>query len=161
MAITQTPQTPQTSPTSKVGQAFHAVKGGLGLFIDEERGKLCSGDYDEILSPCGYYEVESLLKRLPVSGSFANLVCQVAVELDLDFWEEVYLWEGIQLVVFASLAEEASVRAVALGMSQVDRIELMGGLCRASRRAFEWEGNYLYTEGEKVTFSTADPRSWL
>lgn len=161
MAIIQTPQTPQTPPTSKVGQAFHALRAGLRLFIDEERGKLCSGDYDEMLLPYTWLQVDRLLKKLVVTGSLANLVSQVAVELNLDFRQEMYLWEGIHLVVFASLVEEASERAVSLGMAQADRIELMGDLCRASYRAFEWESNYLDTEVEKASFSTADPRSWL
>ena len=42
MAIEQTPQTPQTLPTSKVGQAFHALKGALGLYIAEQEKTLRS-----------------------------------------------------------------------------------------------------------------------
>ena len=160
MAIIQTQQTQQT-PTNKVGQAFHALKAGLALHIDDEREKLRSGDYDDYLVPYQWFAVIRLLEKMTVIGSFAKLVSQVAVDLDLDFGEEMYLWEGVTLVVSASLGEEATKRAVDHGMSQADRVELLMRFCRDRLRASEWERNYLESGVEKASFSTTDPRSWL
>ena len=161
MAIKQTQQTLQTLPTNKVGQAFYVLKAGLALHIDDEREKLRSGDYDDYLVPYQFFDVVRLLEKMTATGGFDKLVCQVAVELDLDFGEEMFLWEGISLVVHASLGEEVTKRAVDFGMSRADRIELLNRFCRGRLRASEWESTYLETGVEKASFSTADPRSWL
>lgn len=161
MAIIQTPQTPQTLPTNKVGQAFHALKGALGLHIDDEREKLRSGGYDDYLGTYQWFDVIRLLEKMTVTGGFDKLVCQVAVELDLDFGEEMCLWEGVTLLVYDSLGEEVTKRAVDFGMSRADRIELLKKFGRGRRRASEWESNYLEVGVEKESFSIADARSWL
>ncbi|MHC3595981.1 hypothetical protein ACYKL6_10480 [Streptococcus suis] len=161
MAIIQTPQTPQTPPTNKVGQAFYALKGALGLHIEEVRVKIRSGGYDVGFLPFGWSDVDELLDRVTNSGNLAELTSQVAVDLDLDFREELYLLEGFAHVVDASLAEEAIERAVARGLTQVGRFECIQALAKRMHRATDWAECFLDTEVEKESFSTADARSWL
>lgn len=160
MAIIQTQQTQQT-PTSKVGQAFYALRGALGLHIEEMREKLRSGGCDSGFLPFGWSDVDELLDRLTCSGNLSELTRQVAVDLDLDFREELYLVEGFAHVVDASLAEEAIERAVVRGMTQIGRFECIQALAKRMYRATDWAECFLDTEVEKASFSTADARSWL
>ena len=161
MAIKQTQQTQQTLPTNKVGQAFHALKGALGLHIEEAREKIRSGGYDNGFLPFGWSDVDELLDRIVRSEYLAELTRQVAVDLDMTFLEELYLLEGFGHVVDASLAEDVVDRAVARGMTQVGRFGVMVPLAKRMYRATEWAETFLETEVEKESFSTADPRSWL
>ncbi|WP_170239576.1 hypothetical protein [Streptococcus suis] len=161
MAIKQTQQTQQTLPTNKVGQAFHALKGALGLHIEEAREKIRSGGYDNGFLPFGWSDVDELLDRLTCSGNLSELTRQVAVDLDMNFLEEIYLLEGFGHVVDASLAEDVVDRAVARGMTQYGRFGVMVPLAKRMYRATEWAETFLETEVEKESFSTADPRSWL
>ncbi|HEM5188756.1 TPA: hypothetical protein U1305_001848 [Streptococcus suis] len=161
MAIKQTQQTPQTLPTNKVGQAFYALKGALGLHIEEAREKIRSGGYDNGFLPFGWSDVDELLDRIVSSEDLAELTRQVTVDLDMDFLEELYLRQGFGYVVDASLAEEVVDRAVARGMTQVGRSVVMQALAKRLPRATEWAEIFLETGDKKASFSTADPRSWL
>ena len=166
MAITQTPQTPQTPqtlPTSKVGQAFHALKAGLGLYIIDEREKFSSGYYDKNLKRCEKaYQVRYVLDSMTIyHGDLPSFLDTMVKEFGLECHEEMNLREGVMYVVRACLAEYAMKQAFALGMTRQEKCKFLVGMAKDEKKAQRWAERFLCAEVEKVTFSTADARSWL
>ncbi|HEL2413543.1 TPA: hypothetical protein TZW92_002128 [Streptococcus suis] len=159
----QTPQTPQTLPTSKVGQAFHALKGALGLYIAEQEKTLRSGAWSHYIKRagedgwCSLYEIP--YDFLP--NEYIKLVDRVVEELGLDREEEWDLHEGLAYVTDSCLCSLILRMAVGLGTSQEEVAGYRCVLTSGRRGARCWAKEHLDIKGEKVTFSTVAPRSWL
>ena len=163
MAIEQTPQTPQTLPTSKVGEAFHALKGALGLYIAEQEKTLRSGVWSHYIKRAGE-DGWGCLYEIPydfLPNEYTELVDRVVEELGLDHEEEWNLHEGLAYVVDSCLCSLLLRLAVGLGTSKEEVDGYRHVLASGRRGARCWAKEHLDIEGEKVTFSTVAPRSWL
>ena len=169
MAIIQTQQTQQT-PTSKVGQAFHALKGALGLYIAEQEERLRSGAWSHYIKRAGEdgwhcmmelsYDLAEDFYRWHLQ--YAELCERVAEELGLDGDKErEALHEGFYYVINASLYSLLMRLAVGLGTSTEEVASFRRMSAYDRRYARWWAKKHLDIEVKKASFSTADARSWL
>ncbi|HFI0173138.1 TPA: hypothetical protein ACGOSK_002175 [Streptococcus suis] len=92
---------------------------------------------------------------------YSELSERVMEELGLEDDEREALHEGFYYVINLSLYSLLMRLAVGLGTSREEVVSHRRMMANDRRFARWWAEEHLYTEGEKVTFSTADPRSWL
>ncbi|HEM5245285.1 TPA: hypothetical protein U1356_001943 [Streptococcus suis] len=163
MAIIQTQQTQQTLPTNKVGQAFHALKGALGLYIAEQEEGFRSGAWSHYIKRAGEDGWASLYE-IPyefLPKDCTKLIDRVVEDLGLDYDEENSLHEGIGYVVDSCLYSLIMRLAVGLGTSTEEVASFRRMSADHRRYARWWAKEHLDIEVEKDSFSTADARSWL